>query len=377
METYVEKNKLGFATILFKIYNVLKSDFTQDSVLHNVSLDLTWYSEKAEYQTYKANIRFFLTIRAIDFDANALQQKLINLKNIFVSSFTNLKYTVSDSAGLPKYYEKVKEFSKNVIVKEDSVCNLQSYLMQSCYAYDKIPASNQNLSLLTNYLSENPNCVVSFQIIPTYFTYYEKAFLEKTSSVLDTVNRGMHDASIGNIINPVAERYAAKYKYYEKNKDAPLFAFNIVTMASPAYLFGLTANVLGLFNIESSQEDKVSLRTIPIRNDELDFSSCFEPLPWILNDVVLDKIYNEYPVNFNEQFDFRRLPTVITAEEASEFFRLPIGSKNTTQGLKIDYAYKDAKEFHIIIDCTKSKKNLKKSRNKKNRRRNIEMNRKN
>lgn len=349
VETYVEKNKLGFATILSKIYNVLKSDFRQDSVLHDVSIDLTWFSEKVDFQTYKANIRFFLTIRAIDFNASILRQRLINLKNIFISSLTNLKYTVIDSEGLPPYYLKVNEFGKNIIVKEDSVCNLQSYLLQSCYAYDKIPASNQNLALLTNYLSENPNCVVSFQIIPTYFTNYEKMFLEKTSSVLDTVNRGMHDASIGNIINPVAERYAAKYKYYEKNKDAPLFAFNILTMANAADLFGLTANVLGLFNIESSQEDKVALRTMTVKNTELDFSTCFEPLPWILNDIILDKTYNEYPVYYNENFDFRRLSTVITTEEASEFFRLPIGSKNTTQGLKIDYAYKDAKEFHKKI----------------------------
>lgn len=63
--------------------------------------------------------------------------------------------------------------------------------------------------------------------------------------MLDTINRGVHDMAIGNVINLIAERYAVKYKYYEKNKESILFCYNILLMAEEKDLMGLTAKICG------------------------------------------------------------------------------------------------------------------------------------
>ena len=109
----------------------------------------------------------------------------------------------------------------------------------------------------------------------------------------------------------------------------------------------MAAKVCGVIDGASLQEDRISLRTLQLQN--VDIKGTFEVLPWYLNDTIMDYLYSNYPVPCFENFDFRRLSNIITAEEASIIFSLPIGSKTTTRGLKIEYTYKDSKEFHKKI----------------------------
>ncbi len=343
---YTEKVRNMFNTVLSEVYQITKDSQYDEHLLQNNSYELVWYAEPVSNQTYKAVIRFFLIIRSFDYNESSLSHRVNSLKNIFITSFTSMKYTVKETNDLP-FLAHSSELRKAAIVKEDGINSLQSFVQNQCYVFDKIPISNQGFGMLVDYLSNSPHAVVSIQLIPTYYSYFERNFLERTSSVLDTVNRGVHDMMIGNIVNPVAERYASKYKYYEKNKDAALFCFNVFMMASPLEIMGLAAKVCGLIDGASQMEDRIALRTIQLPDVEI--KSTFEVLPWYLNDIVMDYLYNYYPLPSFENFDFRRLSNVITAEEASIIFSLPIGSKTTTRGLKIEYTYKDSKEFHKKI----------------------------
>lgn len=343
---YTEKVRSAFNTILSEVYQITKDSQYDENLRQNNSYELLWYADPINNQTYKAVIRFFLIIRSFDFDAYFLRIKLDSLKNIFIASFTSMKYAVKEGTDLP-FINHSTTLSKAAIVKEDGIGYLQSYVQNQCYVFDKIPISNQGFGMLVDYLSNSPYAVVAIQLIPTYYSYYEKSFIEKTSGVLDTINRGVHDMMIGNIVNPVAERYASKYKYYEKNKEAALFCFNILLMASPSEIMGLAAKVCGIIDGAGSQEDRIALRTLQLPNIKV--KETFEVLPWYLNDIIMDVLYNNYPIPYFENFDFRRLSNIITAEEASIIFCLPIGSKTTTRGLKIEYTYKDSKEFHKKI----------------------------
>lgn len=60
--------------------------------------------------------------------------------------------------------------------------------MAQCYVYDKIPEVNRDFGMLVDFLSRTPNACVSIQLIPTYYTYQEKSFLERISGTLDTIN---------------------------------------------------------------------------------------------------------------------------------------------------------------------------------------------
>lgn len=347
---YIEKIKKGFETTLSEIYQISKDDFDDDSLLINSSFEIVWFSETIYNQTYKAKIRFFLIIRSIDFDITILQNKLASLSGVFYSSLNSMRYTVRkiDNDKLP-FINKLNFLCKAAIIKEDTVGELQSYIMNGCYVYDKIPTSCQDFGMLVDYMSNTPDSFFSVQLIPTFYTSQEKNYIERTASALDTINKGIHDVIIGNIINPVAERYASKYKYYEKNKNSALFCFNVLIAAQVSNIDVLTAKVCGVLNNATNEEDRVSLRTLRIFNNELDIKSCYESYPWMLNDLIFDHVYNDFPIYYNQNFDFRRLSNIVTSEEISEIFRFPIGTKNTTRGLKIDYTYKDSKEYHKKI----------------------------
>lgn len=351
LETYIEKIKNGFNSLLSEIYQISKNDFSQGELMQNNSFELIWYAEPTKNQTYKANIKFFLVIRCIDDNPYKVKQKLEYYKNIFITSLTSLKYTLNENIDykIPSFLKIANEFKKFSIVKEDCLGSLQNQLMSQCYIFDKIPNSNQDFAMLIDYLSNCPDAVVSFQLIPTYYSYYEKTYIEQISNTLDTINKGIQDRIIGNVINPIAERYAEKYKYYEKNKNAPLYCFNIILMARQNDLVGLLAKVCGIVNHSTKNEEQIALRVIDISDENIDLIKGFESLPWIINDIIMKLIKYNYHIATNSNFDVRRLSNIITSEECSEFFRLPIGSRNTTKGLYIDYTYKDAKKFHRNI----------------------------
>ncbi|MCD8373177.1 MAG: hypothetical protein LUD27_07750, partial [Clostridia bacterium] len=348
-DQYIAKNKNGFTTLLSELYQVTKGQFVDDLLLQNNSYELLWQSVPVSNQTYKAEINFYLIIRSIDYNPSVLHERLNNLKTIFLSSFSSLKYAVKDLSSAFINYSAFQKLSKIAIVKEDIIGNLQSYYMNQCYIFDKIPEINRDFGSIVDYLSRTPNACISIQLIPTYYTFEEKSFIERTCGMLDTINHGVHDMMIGNVINPVAERYAAKYKYYEKNKNAALFCYNILLMAEEKDVVGLTAKGCGHIDCGSSQEDKISLRTIKLNPQDIDVNRCAVSLPWLLNDVVMDKLYQNFPIYYQENFDFRRLVNIITADEADEIFCLPIGSKTVSNCLQIDYSLKASKIFHKKI----------------------------
>lgn len=96
--------------------------------------------------------------------------------------------------------------------------------------------------------------------------------------------------AIGNVINSVAERYATKYKFYEKNKESALFCYNILLMAEEKDVMGLAAKICGHIDGGNTQEDKISLRTLRLSPRDINIADFVILLPWILNDVILDTV---------------------------------------------------------------------------------------
>lgn len=350
-DKYIARNRKGFVILLTETYQIMKGTFSWDWLLQNISLELVLISQATRNQTYKASVKPYFVLRCIDGCQSIIAERLNTLRNLFIAALTALKYSVKDVTGNFHPYLDVANLKMSTVLKEDTVGNLQNYLMNQCYIFDKFPDANSDFSMLVDYMSQTPECLVSFQLIPTFYTAEEKNFIERTSGILDTLSRGIRDMTFGNVVNPVAERYLRKYKYYESNKDSALYCYNIFLMAKRADITTLTAKVCGQIDSGNSDEDRISLRTMSLDNCGINLSECFDSLPWVLNDVIMDKLYVDYPIYHDEGFDYRRLVNIITSDEAAELFCLPIGSKYVSGGLKIDYSLKDAKLFtKQIID---------------------------
>ena len=90
--------------------------------------------------------------------------------------------------------------------------------------------------------------------------------------------------------------------------------------------------------------------------------SNFDSLPWVINEITIDKNMQNAVCGNSEM---GRMPFVITGEEASEFFRIPFGDNNLSAGIKISKSDKGAKNYNkkvintgdIMVGTLKSSSN--------------------
>ncbi len=242
----------------------------------------------------------------------------------------------------------INDTNIKAIVKEEKAENLQNQLLPFCYAYDRIPVSNNDLSRIVNVLIDYPNCAVSMQLIPTSYEMGEAAEIDRITQALDTLSKGVMDQGIGNVSFALAEKHADVYRYYSENKTSALFAFNVLIYGDNIAISNVASRVFG--QLSSGVNTSANLRLIDLDKSEVGKDNNFYPLPWAVNEILVGKERNLNIWN-SGQFSnaLYRLPYVITAEEASEFFRLPIGSDRITAGLKINESGKGNKTYSSNI----------------------------
>lgn len=135
---------------------------------------------------------------------------------------------------------------------------------------------------------------------------------------------------------------------HSENKTSALFAFNVLIYGDNIAISNVASRVFG--QLSSGVNTSANLRLIDLDKSEVGKDNNFYPLPWAVNEILVGKERNLNIWN-SGQFSnaLYRLPYVITAEEASEFFRLPIGSDRITAGLKINESGKGNKTYSSNI----------------------------
>jgi hypothetical protein len=102
----------------------------------------------------------------------------------------------------------------------------------------------------------------------------------------------------------------------------------------------ISTRIFGQLNIGNE------LRLIPLTADDVQKDDNFYPLPWAVNELLLSSERNPYIWNKGQSLKaYYRLPYIITAEEASEFFRLPIGNENVSAGLTVNESGKANRSY--------------------------------
>lgn len=346
----VEKYKNEMSSMLGEVYQAYKSMSYTNGYSKDISLELLWTTQAVQNQPYNAQIRLFVVIRAIDNDTNSATQVVSSLIKLCESTLSLQKYETIEIkySTLAESVLHINDTNIKAIVKEEKAENLQNQLLPFCYAYDRIPVSNNDLSRIVNVLIDYPNCAVSMQLIPTSYEMGETAEIDRITQALDTLSKGVMDQGIGNVSFALAEKHADVYRYYSENKTSALFAFNVLIYGDNTAISNVSSRVFG--QLSSGVNTSANLRLIDLDKSEVGKDNNFYPLPWAVNEVLVGKERNLNIWN-SGQFSnaLYRLPYVITAEEASEFFRLPIGSDRITAGLKINESGKGNKTYSSNI----------------------------
>lgn len=342
----IERYKNETSSLLSELFQNYKMISLSDGYSKDVSFELLWKSTKVYNQPYNASITMIIIVRAIDNEADRALNIVSNMLKVFQSTLKLQKYDFKEISynDLSQLVSQIDDSNIKAIVKEEKVENLQNQILPFCYSYDRIPRSNSDFSKLINALIDYPDCAISFQLIPTIYNNNEINELDKTTQMLETLNRGVMDHSVGNISFTMAERPSIVYKYYSERKSSALFAFNILIYGSSIAISNISTQVFGQLSI--GNEAQANLKLNSLSANEVGKNSNFCPLPWAVNEVLINK---ERDLNIWNSGQFSnglyRLPYIITSEEAAEFFRLPIGSDKISAGLKINESGKGSKTY--------------------------------
>lgn len=339
------KNKENIGNLLSEIYQTYKTNITGNN-LCDISIEVLWLTEKEENQPYKAKIRLFLIIRYIGKDNIEVSNSINGVGKLCADYLQNMKYGFKEveCEEFIHEFEKIDDSKIRTIVKGESLNNLQNQFLPVCYSYDIIPENNADLGCITNSLINYPNCAVSIQLMSTYFFEEEIQIINQTTQMLDTLQKGIGIDSSNFITDPLAEKYAQRYKYYEQNKAGNLFSFNILVYGSGEAVDNVSTKIYGHLN--SNAKNSIDIKFIDLKMNDVNRISNFYPLPWAVNEKLITQ--NRDQTVWNSEFVGQsqyRLPYIITAEEAVNFFRLPIGNENVGAGLPIDESKKKSKSY--------------------------------
>lgn len=349
----VEQNQIvmsyaqSMANTLTEIYQQYKDKFTRTGINPDLALDLTWVTEPVINQPYKARISLYISVRAINQNSTLAENAVNEIMTLISSALDTDKYEYKKEP-LSSYYSLLKNINKDnvqAITKEERLEDLQNQYFPVCYAFDIFPTDYQDLSRIASILIANPDCAVSFQLIPTYYTQDELVEINKSNQFLSTLSRGVSDQQVGNMSITAADKVSDLYKYYFDNKSRSLFTYNILIFGSGTSLTSVSTRVLGQLNSTYKTTPNLKFVEIP-KSTALDSIETLYSQPWVLNDFIVSQgrnmnIWNSGMIS-NALY---RLPYIITADEAANFFRLPIGSDKVNAGLSVNETGKSSKSY--------------------------------
>lgn len=341
-----EKYKIEFCGLINEIHQTYKNLSYSAGYPKDISVELLWSTQKVENQPFNATISLHIVVRAIDENDDDAASTVETIIKLCTSTLSLQKYDFDlvSFSRLSSIVANINDSYINAIVKEERVENLQNQILPFCYSYDRFPISRSDLSKIVNVLAEYPDCAVSMQLIPTSFDVNESSEIDRITQMLETLNKGIMDQGIGNISFTLAERHAQTYKYYSEHKNSSLFSFNVLIFGNKDASINVSSRVFG--QLSTGAENPVNLKTILLQSYEVGKDSNFYPLPWAVNELLINRDRNTQ-IWASGQFSnaLYRIRNIITGEEAVEFFRLPIGNNTFSAGLNINESGKVNKTY--------------------------------
>ena len=339
----IDSYKKDMGNLLSEIYQNYKAQCGVTGQNQDVSLELLWTTEEVVNQPYRAKIRLFLIVRAIGRTPGEASEMTLPVMTALRSTLDLQKYEYRDmdEEELMGCVRAVDDSAVKALVKEETLENLQNQMIPVCYAYDRIPDSGQDLSRIVNSLIDHPGCAVSFQLIPAWLDGNEINELSRMMQLLDTLSKGAVET--GNMSFALAEKHAETYRYYTDQKNNALFLYNILIYGNPEAVSNLSSRVYAQIN---SSDENVNMRFEDLRGEEIRKDANFYPLPWAVNELLMNMDRNMQIWNSGMFSNaYYRLPYIITAEEASQFFRLPVGGSRVSGGLPVNEAGKTNRTY--------------------------------
>lgn len=316
------QNMQEFTQLLSELYKLC--DF-------NSCIEFIWITEKVEKQAFSSKIHIFSVLRSISPSKAAVEANLQTMGKSMTTTMSSLQYGVDENEeslnrlmGLLSYVDDSCVYG--VAKSEKCIANTNS--PYPYYYTDIIPSCcYDNFNTLISALSQQDNCCLCFQLFPTSFSSNEQYLIGEVSAELSRIAGGY-------IVNQqlykdaLAAEPLKMFSYYNVRRLSPVFLYNILAFGNRTTCANLTAKIVGLLQSGEEKPATADLRCIDLSKENIHLKEQFSYYPWNVSNRLISgyrntKIQTAIPLAKK----LLRLPYVVSAEEATAFFRLPLYEK--------------------------------------------------
>lgn len=316
-----KNNEAVFFQMLTEIYRFCKPGSTV--------LELLWTVKKGPDQS--GQIHLYLILRMIADSREELENRLGIVQDSVEMRLQSFGFQIQE-----KSYEELKEADllpdENVVM--NAIVKTEQYRMHEqgivpYYFVRPMPCHCvSDFHMLADTLLRMQGGAVSFQLLPDVVNYGEMSAFEEVYTVLRQINaiNGYQDSFSGKVYK--------EYEWIHDNLSQPMFRYNILAMGNTWQCAALTAQVLSILK----GTDNIQYQTVNLSRESISVRRDFLYYPWNLNQKLINRYRNGAvlrALQCSPQMKMLyRLPYFIFAQEATAFFRLPLGNQKIS-GIKI------------------------------------------
>ena len=302
-------------------------------------LELLWTVEAQEDQ--RGQIHLFLVLRMIAESREELENRLGIVQENVPMRLQSLGFQIQE-----KQYEELKITNLlpdgnaviNAVVKAEQYRVHEQGIIPYYFVRPMPCHSISGLHMLADTLLRVQGGAVSFQLLPDVINYEEMSALEEFYAMLCQINTisGYQDALSGTVYK--------EYEWLHENISQPMFRYNILAMGNTWQCAALTAQLISILK----GTDNTQYLTVNLNRESISVKRDFPYYPWNLNQKLINRYRNATVLRALQCTPkmkmLYRLPYFIFAQEATSFFRLPLGSLKIS-GIKIKEIMQKAQDL--------------------------------
>ena len=306
-------NETMFLQMLTELYRFCKPGSTV--------LELLWTVEAQEDQ--RGQIHLFLVLRMIAESREELENRLGIVQENVLMRLQSLGFQIQE-----KQYEELKITNLlpdgnaviNAVVKAEQYRVHEQGIIPYYFVRPMPCHSISGLHTLADTLLRVQGGAVSFQLLPDVINYEEMSALEEFYAMLRQINTisGYQDALSGTVYK--------EYEWLHENISQPMFRYNILAMGNTWQCAALTAQLISILKGTHNTQ----YLTVNLSRESISVKRDFPYYPWNLNQKLINRYRNATVLRALQCTPkmkmLYRLPYFIFAQEATSFFRLPLGS---------------------------------------------------
>lgn len=315
------------------LFSQIISSFHRKAEGSEAALELFFQSTAVSDQTYDAQVRMYVIVRRLDRSAENNESVtsgiMAGIKREMESK--NYSLVILNGNDFDSFIENLKSVNTGKVLsvsKKEKVYSTPLSVNGYVYYTDAVsPSDGENISILTNALTNHPGSAVSLQIIPTTYTQMERYCIEEGRLGL---NRLAGEMRFRHGMRPDlgTQMAVSAYDYYSAAANQYLYLCNFLVYSDGNSAAELANKLMDIIE-DSDKSIGSALDVTDVSDKELSAKDIFSS-PWTISDVLLYKARAESFWNSKTApTNLVRMKQLMTDTEVRAVFKFPIDDGKT------------------------------------------------